>query len=77
MVGRYQTLKTDRGLLDLGLARGTDKAQSVTIGLNWYPNKHIRFQFNYDHAWFDDELIIQSAKLDSENTFITRFQYDF
>jgi phosphate-selective porin OprO/OprP len=77
LVGRYQVLRTDQGLLNLGLARGTDKAESVTIGLNWHPNKHIRFQFNFDHAWFEDEVLVQSVGLDSENTFTTRFLYDF
>jgi phosphate-selective porin OprO/OprP len=77
LVGRYQILRTDRGLLDLGLARGTDKAQSVIVGLNWHPNRHIRFQFNFDHAWFDDEIFIQGARLERENTFTTRFLYDF
>lgn len=77
VVGRYQTLRTDRGILDLGLARGTDDAKSITLGLNWYPNRHMRFQFNYDHAWFDEDIIIQDARLDNEDTFITRFLYDF
>jgi len=77
VVGRYQTLRTDRGLLDLGLARGTDDAKSITLGLNWYPNRHIRFQFNFDHAWFDEDILVQDERLDSEDTFIARFLYDF
>lgn len=77
VVGRYQILMTDNELLDLGLADGTDKAQSVTLGLNWFPNRHIRFQFNYDHAWFEDSITVQGERLKNEDTFTTRFLYDF
>ncbi|MEW6666355.1 MAG: porin [Thermodesulfobacteriota bacterium] len=77
VAARYQALSTNRNLLNLRLARGTDKAQSVTVGLNWFPNRHIRFQFNFDHAWFDDDILVQGVPLDSENTFIARFLYDF
>jgi phosphate-selective porin OprO and OprP len=77
VVGRYQILMTDDEILNLGLATGTDKAQSVTLGLNWFPNRHIRFQFNYDHTWFEDPITVQGERLDNEDTFTTRFLYDF
>lgn len=77
VVGRYQILTTSEELLDLGLATGTDKAQSVTVGLNWFPNRHIRFQFNIDYAWFEDSIIIEGDSLDDETTFTTRFLFDF
>jgi hypothetical protein len=47
------------------LPRDTDKAQSFTLGLNWFPNRHIRFQFNFDHAWFDAE-ILQSREVEND-----------
>jgi phosphate-selective porin len=47
------------------------------FSLNWFPNRHIRFQFNFDHAWFQEVIIVQGVPLDSENTFTTRFLYDF
>lgn len=74
VAGRYQSLSTNRDLINLGLVRGTDKAQSVTLALNWFPNRHIRFQFNFDHAWLEDEIIVQGVTLDDENTFIARLQ---
>jgi phosphate-selective porin OprO/OprP len=77
LVARYQVLRTNDDLLRLGLASGTDKAQSVTVGLNWFPNRHIRFQLNFDHAWFEDEIIVEGVPLKSENTFTARFLYDF
>jgi phosphate-selective porin OprO/OprP len=30
------------------------RLQDVTLGLNWYLNKHAKFQFNYIHAFLDD-----------------------
>ena len=77
LVARYQMLRTDDEVLRLGLATGTDRAQSVTFGVNWFPNRHIRFQFNFDHAWFGDEIVVQGVCLKRENTFTTRFLYDF
>jgi phosphate-selective porin OprO/OprP len=77
VVGRYQILRTRNEILDLGLATGTDKAQSVTLGLNWAPNRHIRAQVNYDHAWFDDPVTVEGKPLKSEDTFTTRIQFDF
>ncbi len=64
-------------LLRSGLARGADKAQVLTIGLNWFPNRHIRFQFNLDHAWFGDEIKVEGVEMDKETTFTTRLLYDF
>jgi phosphate-selective porin OprO/OprP len=77
LVWRYQVLKTNDDLLRLGLTSGSDEAQSVTIGLNWFPNRHIRFQINFDHAWFEDEIIVHGKSLDNESIFTTRFLYDF
>ncbi len=77
LMGRYPLTDTDSELLDSGFALGTDQAQAVAFGVNWYPNRHLRLQFNYAYSWFDDEITLSNVVLDHENTFTTRFQYDF
>jgi phosphate-selective porin OprO/OprP len=74
---RYQQMNTDRQLLDLGWAEGSDRAQSATLGLNWHPNRHIRVQFNYDHAWFAQEIMRGGVRLDQEDVLTTRVLFDF
>jgi phosphate-selective porin OprO/OprP len=31
-------------------------ATELTAGFNWYLNRWVRMQFNYEHAWFDDAV---------------------
>ncbi|RJX28724.1 MAG: hypothetical protein C4525_15890 [Desulfarculus sp.] len=74
---RYQSMSTNQELLDRGWASGSDGARSVTLGLNWFPNRHIRLQFNYDHAWFNQEVTRNGVTLDEEDVFTTRVLFDF
>lgn len=75
--GRYQLVDIDSEMLNKGLAVGTDKAQAATFGLNWYWNKHVRFQLNYSYYWFKDQITVGGVRLDKENVVLTRFQYVF
>jgi phosphate-selective porin OprO/OprP len=77
LLGRYQFIETNDDLLNKGFAVGTDKARTLTLGLNWYWNRHVRFQLNYSYSWFDDTITVGGAKLDKENVIISRFQYVF
>ncbi|MBI4766734.1 MAG: hypothetical protein HY787_19415 [Deltaproteobacteria bacterium] len=76
-LGRYQFIETDSDLLNKGLAVGTDRAQIATLGLNWYWNKHVRFQINYSHTWFEDQITVNGVNLDKEDMVFSRFQYVF
>lgn len=77
VLGRYQLVNTDSEMLNKGFAVGTDKAQAATFGLNWYWNKHLRFQLNYSYYWFKDQVTFGGVRLDKENFILTRFQYVF
>jgi len=33
----------------------------MTLGYNWYFNKWVRMQFNWEHAWFDDPVQLGSS----------------
>ncbi|MBI5582410.1 MAG: hypothetical protein HY892_01170 [Deltaproteobacteria bacterium] len=77
LLGRYQYIETDDNIIKSGFAVGTDKAQTVTLGLNWYWNRHVRFQLNYSYSWFDDIITVGGVKLDKESVILSRFQYVF
>ena len=56
-------------------------ATEMTLGYNnWYFNKWVRMQFNWEHAWFDDPVQLGSSPrnltIDSD-TLMTRFQIIF
>jgi len=77
---RYEFLKADHGLLDLGYVDSTqytDKASGITLGLNWYPNEMVRFMLNYYHIKFDDSIAVSGERIDNEDAVLTRFELVF
>ena len=56
------------------------EATESTVGVNWYMNKWIRTQFNWEHAWFADPVKIgnEAFPLHTEALFAYgRFQIIF
>lgn len=58
LVGRVSRLRVGDVVFEPGAARLADpatvsnSATEMTLGFNWYLNKWVRTQFNYEHAWF-------------------------
>jgi phosphate-selective porin OprO/OprP len=54
-------------------------ATELTVGCNWYLNKLVRMQFNWEHAWFDDPVQrgLGGGFVDGQDTLLTRFQVIF
>ena len=55
-------------------------ATELTLGCNWYLNKLVRVQLNWEHAWFDRPVLLgpgTEGLLSSEDTLMTRFQVIF
>ena len=50
-----------------------DKVTLITVGLNYYPNDHVRFVLNYEHG----EADLGRAGSDSPNTIGARAQLWF
>ena len=54
-----------------GLARLADPtkyssgATEMTLGLNWYLNRWVRAQLNWEHVWFDDP-VLQAVRIGQE-----------
>ncbi len=50
----------------------------MTLGFNWYLNRFVKIQFNYEHDWFDDPVALGSTKkLRFDDALLTRFQFNF
>jgi phosphate-selective porin OprO and OprP len=55
-------------------------ATELTSGFNWYLNKWVRIQFNWEHAWFDQPVELGTApvgKTQHQDSLLTRFQIIF
>jgi phosphate-selective porin OprO and OprP len=62
------------------LSRTAPHATELTLGFNWYLNRFVRFQFNWEYARFANPIRLgdpATGNLDHQNSFLTRFQIVF
>ena len=61
--------------------RSANRATELTVGFNWYLNKFVRFQFNWEYARFSNSVRLgekaPKGNLDHQNSFLGRFQVVF
>ncbi|MBI4055356.1 MAG: hypothetical protein HY402_04395, partial [Elusimicrobia bacterium] len=74
---RYEEFWGRQALLDKGFATGTDRVRAIGSGLNWTPNKHIRLGLNHIHPFFGDPVSMGGKKLNGEDVFLFRTQFEF
>lgn len=57
----------------------SDGATELTVGFNWYLNSLVRMQFNWEHAWFDQAVLLGSpnAYFRQTDAMLVRFQIIF
>jgi phosphate-selective porin OprO/OprP len=77
LAARYSVFESEDDLFDRGLATGTEKAETFTIGLNWYLNYYLRVIFDYEHAEFEDDIVVDGENLDDEDAFLVQCQLEF
>ncbi len=86
LVGRVSWLQASDAVFTPGKTQLADPAVSangateMTLGYNWYMNKWVRFQFNWEHAWFDRKVklgTVPNGLLWSQDTIMTRLQFVF
>jgi phosphate-selective porin OprO/OprP len=85
IAARYSDLSLDDDLFSGGpAARFADPAASITgarawtLGLNWYLNRNLKLQFNYERTDFDGNgILINGLRRDHEDVFLTQFQVAF
>jgi phosphate-selective porin OprO and OprP len=60
--------------------RYTNGATELTLGFNWYFNRYVRVQFNWEHGWFDDPVLLSpgpGGAFRHQDTLVSRFQVIF
>ncbi len=86
LVGRVSRLRLGSAVFAQGSqrladpARYTDGATEMTLGINWYLNKWVRTQFNWERAWFDQPVRLGPTRANSystEDTLMARLQIMF
>jgi phosphate-selective porin OprO/OprP len=86
LVARISQLRVDDIIFAPGNNRLADptkyasRATEFTIGFNWYLNAWVRTQFNWEHAMFDDPVLLGNTKtgfLTHQDTVFMRFQVIF
>jgi phosphate-selective porin OprO/OprP len=79
---RYAQLNVDGETFTKGFASRNNSASqidSITAGVNWWLNKNILWQLNYEHSEFQDGQQTDGVgrDRDDENVFLTRMQFVF
>lgn len=76
ITARYEGLAADAAVLD-DLATGSDRAHALTVGFNWWPNKHVKTMVNFVRTAFDDPVVRDGQTLRDEKHLLMRFQFNF
>lgn len=74
---RYEQFHGDRELFKQGFLTGTNQADSATLGLNCYLNRHMRAILDFQTTQFRDSVILNASPVHHENTWTLRWQFEF
>ena len=57
----------------------TNNASELTVGFNWYLSSLVRMQFNYEHGWFGNPVLLgpPNTSFRSSDALLTRMQIIF
>jgi phosphate-selective porin OprO/OprP len=77
LAARYSQFRTDSDLFRAGMATGTNKADILELGINWYINQFFRLSLNYEHAEFDDDFVVEGKSIDDEDAVLVQLQLEF
>jgi len=76
LVARYSELNIDEDAFTAGLLNpnsSAQKAQDTGVGVNWYLNRNVKLQVNYDQTSFDGGAAAGADRID-EKVLFTRVQ---
>jgi phosphate-selective porin OprO and OprP len=78
LAARFHEITFDSDLFPLFSNPSTSarRARAFTVGLNWYINRNLKLQFNYERTLFQGGAP-DGGDMGSEDAFLTRFQLAF
>ena len=82
---RYQKFEAGRVVYQslVNMGESVRRVSSFTVAVNWYLNRFMRISLNYSRTSFDDPMYLgnhwkgYSYYEDTENAWVTRFQFEF
>lgn len=74
---RFEQFYLNDAPFAVSLLSGARRVDAYTLGINWWPNKHIRLMFDYVLNDFSESVLIGSDAQDSEHLWLSRVQYNF
>jgi len=80
VAARYSHVCVDPDVFRLGLAdpvTAASKANALTFGLNWYLNRAVKVQLNYERTNFNRGIRFGTDVRDHEDVFLSRLQVAF
>lgn len=80
VVGRVSRLALDAPARIYDPDRSATAATETTLGVNWYLNRWVRFQLNWEYAHFANRVRLgdkPADRLNHQNAFVSRFQIVF
>jgi phosphate-selective porin OprO and OprP len=80
LAARYARVNVDDDAFRLGFADpavSASDAKAITLGLNWYLNRNVKAQFNWERTDFDRSIRFGADSRDHEDVFLTRLQLAF
>jgi phosphate-selective porin OprO/OprP len=77
LAARYSRYHTDEDLFRLGMATGTSQVGAFSVALSWHLNELLRFTVHYEHAKFDDDIVIDGQAVADEDSLLVQCQLEF
>jgi phosphate-selective porin OprO/OprP len=80
LAARYSRVNIDDEAFTKGFADPTQSAgdaKAFTLGVNWYLNKALKAQFNWERTDFDRSIRFGTEQLDHEDVLLTQLQLSF
>lgn len=77
---RFSRFNADKEAFQRGVADAAvsaDKADAYTVGLNWYLNRQVKAQLNYERTTFGRPLRFATGLHKNEDTVLTQLQFGF
>ncbi|MBI4546123.1 MAG: hypothetical protein HY703_13065 [Gemmatimonadetes bacterium] len=75
VAARYEEFRADQDVISSGIATGTNKVTGWSVGINWYPNRHMKAVLGFQHLEFEDALTTNGTSQDNEDVLTFRFQF--